>query len=50
RTLTPSGADRIQAGDELLVLGTPRQIHDLREWLNPLDDTALPAESTLPPK
>jgi CPA2 family monovalent cation:H+ antiporter-2 len=35
RTLTPRGADRIQTGDVLLVLGTPRQIQEFREWLNP---------------
>ena len=35
RTLTPSGTQRILANDELLVLGTPRQIKDFREWLNP---------------
>jgi CPA2 family monovalent cation:H+ antiporter-2 len=35
RILTPSGEDRIEAGDELLVLGTPRQIQALREWLGP---------------
>ncbi len=35
RTLTPRGNDRIQAKDELLVLGTPRQIREFREWLIP---------------
>ncbi|MBL9209459.1 MAG: cation:proton antiporter [Opitutaceae bacterium] len=33
RTLTPGGADRIEAGDELLVLGPPRQIREFRDWL-----------------
>lgn len=33
RVLTPGGADRVEAGDELLVLGTPRQIREFREWL-----------------
>lgn len=35
RTLTPSGTARIEEDDQLLVLGTPRQIQDFREWLNP---------------
>jgi CPA2 family monovalent cation:H+ antiporter-2 len=35
RLLTPRGSDRIQAGDELLVLGARRQIQEFREWLNP---------------
>jgi CPA2 family monovalent cation:H+ antiporter-2 len=33
RTLTPGGADRIEAGDELLVLGPPTLIREFREWL-----------------
>lgn len=33
RTLTPGGADRIEAGDELLVLGPPSHIREFREWL-----------------
>jgi CPA2 family monovalent cation:H+ antiporter-2 len=35
RTLTPSGTVPIQEADQLLVLGTPRQIQDFREWLAP---------------
>lgn len=35
RMLSPGGGDRIQAGDELLVLGAPRQIREFREWLSP---------------
>ncbi|MEW6305461.1 MAG: cation:proton antiporter [Verrucomicrobiota bacterium] len=35
RMLNPAGTDCIEAGDELLVLGTPKQIQDFREWLNP---------------
>jgi len=31
RMLTPRGTDHIQAGDELLVLGAPRQIQEFRE-------------------
>lgn len=33
RTLTPGGTDRIEAGDELLVLGPPTQIREFRAWL-----------------
>lgn len=33
RTLTPGGTDRIERGDDLLVLGPPRQIREFREWL-----------------
>jgi len=35
RTLTPGGTDRLEAGDELLVLGPPRQIREFRAWLAP---------------
>jgi CPA2 family monovalent cation:H+ antiporter-2 len=43
-TLTPSGTDNIAAGDELLVLGTPRQIQEFREWLNPLPAADAPSD------
>ncbi len=33
RLLSPSGEEKILSGDELLVLGTPDQIRDFREWL-----------------
>ncbi len=33
RILTPNGRDTIQAQDELLVLGTPRQILEFETWL-----------------
>jgi CPA2 family monovalent cation:H+ antiporter-2 len=33
RVLNPSGNEVVGAGDELLVLGTPEQIHAFREWL-----------------
>jgi Trk K+ transport system NAD-binding subunit len=33
RTLTPGAGDSIKAGDNLLVLGTPKQIQDFRDWL-----------------
>ena len=33
RILTPTGTDHIEQGDELLVLGTPRQIRQFEEWL-----------------
>jgi monovalent cation:H+ antiporter-2, CPA2 family len=32
--LTPSGSDKLETGDELLVLGTTQQIQDFAEWLN----------------
>jgi monovalent cation:H+ antiporter-2, CPA2 family len=44
RLLTPTGDDRIFAGDELLVLGTPRQIQDFREWLTPPAPEDLPVD------
>lgn len=33
RVVNPSGRERINEGDELLVLGTPEQIRALRDWL-----------------
>ncbi len=33
RVLNPSGGQRVSAGDELLVLGTPDQIRGFREWI-----------------
>ena len=33
RTLMPNGLDRLERGDELLVLGTVRRIQSFREWL-----------------
>ncbi|ATC65115.1 sodium:proton exchanger [Nibricoccus aquaticus] len=33
RVLNPAGDEVVGAGDELLVLGTPDQIHGFREWL-----------------
>jgi CPA2 family monovalent cation:H+ antiporter-2 len=33
RVLNPSGDERVDVGDELLVLGTPDQIRGFREWL-----------------
>jgi CPA2 family monovalent cation:H+ antiporter-2 len=40
RILNPNANEALQAGDELLVLGTPNQIRDFRGWLteNPADD------------
>jgi len=35
RTLMPNGMDRLEAGDELLVLGTVQRIQSFREWLMP---------------
>jgi CPA2 family monovalent cation:H+ antiporter-2 len=34
RILTPTGSDQLEAGDELLVLGTAKQIRDFEDWLN----------------
>ena len=42
--LNPSGADILRAGDKLLVLGTPSQIHGFEDWLHPE-----PVESTEQP-
>ena len=33
RTLNPGADTRLQAGDEVLVLGTPAQIRAFRTWL-----------------
>ena len=33
RVLNPAGDEKVGEGDELLVLGTPEQIHGFREWL-----------------
>ncbi len=30
---SPAGSDRLEAGDRLLVLGTPRRLKQFREWL-----------------
>lgn len=35
RILNPAGADRLEGGDELLVLGTPAQVREFRRWLVP---------------
>ncbi|MDX2187725.1 MAG: cation:proton antiporter [Opitutaceae bacterium] len=35
RVLNPTGEERIDAGDELLVLGTPDQINGFKDWLEP---------------
>ena len=34
RILSPGGDERVQSGDELLVLGTPDHIGAFKEWLN----------------
>jgi monovalent cation:H+ antiporter-2, CPA2 family len=36
--MTPSGAETLEAGDDLLVLGTPVQVTRFREWLNDSGD------------
>ena len=33
RLLSPAGTERLEAGDELLVLGTPEQLRSFRRWL-----------------
>ncbi|MCX6945195.1 MAG: cation:proton antiporter [Opitutales bacterium] len=33
RSLNPSAEERLQAGDEVLILGAPTQIHAFQEWL-----------------
>ena len=33
RILNPSSSEVLQAGDELLALGTPQQIRDFKAWL-----------------
>jgi CPA2 family monovalent cation:H+ antiporter-2 len=33
RVLNPAGDEQVDAGDELLVMGTPEQIRGFREWL-----------------
>lgn len=38
RILTPGGNDRIESGDQLLVLGTASQIGEFEEWLNGGED------------
>jgi monovalent cation:H+ antiporter-2, CPA2 family len=38
RILSPSGAETLQADDELLVLGTVPQIKAFRAWLRPETD------------
>lgn len=43
RTLTPSGGDRIEPGDDVLALGTQRQLQDFRELLNSGAAAAPPA-------
>ena len=33
RSLNPSAEERLQAGDEVLILGAPTQIHAFQGWL-----------------
>ena len=47
RVLTPSGADHFEGGDELLVLGTPRQINEFEQWLKGEHPAPGPAENEL---
>ncbi|WP_404421913.1 cation:proton antiporter [Nibricoccus sp. IMCC34717] len=35
RVLNPGGDERLGAGDEILVLGTPDQINGFKDWLEP---------------
>lgn len=48
RILTPTGTDRIEPGDELLVLGTPVQIREFEEWLKPEPPRPAPEETPDP--
>jgi len=34
RILSPRGDEKVQPGDELLVLGTPDHIRVFKEWIN----------------
>jgi CPA2 family monovalent cation:H+ antiporter-2 len=41
----PSGTEKILAGDQLLVLGTPRRIVHFRSWLAGIEDPPTDKES-----